>query len=156
MQAMPSILDGANLAKLYKRLGDGEPLGSILGRPAISTEALYTYAYNCYTQAKYDDGLRAFGLLMAYNHLDRRFYSGFAACLHMQKRYEEALKYYGAASLLDPDDPAPVLHMAECWLALSRIEECRTALLRLRECIKGMDRHAALDRRIGGILALLE
>ncbi|HSY26391.1 MAG TPA: SycD/LcrH family type III secretion system chaperone [Burkholderiaceae bacterium] len=141
------------LEQLLKRLGNGESLAALMGYPKVMLEALYTHAYNCYTQANYAEAMRAFGLLMTYNHMDRRFHMGFAACLQVQKKYDEAIKYYGTATLLDPSEPSPVLHSVECFLALKKFDEATNALVRLGSMLKGNQRFAPLLRSIDATLA---
>lgn len=106
----------------------GQPLGPMMGISVESQEVIYAAAYNAFKQAKYPEAMQAFSLLMTADHLDRRYHSGFAACLRMQKKHAEALKYYGVASILDLTDPEPVIRMAECHLALGDLEQARTAL----------------------------
>ena len=94
-----------------------------------------------------------FGFLVTHNHLDRRFHKAFGACLQNLVR-ADALKYYGVASLLDLTDPDPVVHTAECLLALSRDQEAARALRFALGQIKGEAKHAALGERVKALLEL--
>jgi len=109
-------------------LKSGQTLGAAMGCSLEMQEVMYYRGHTLYGSARYDEAMRVFAYLMAANHLDRRYYIGFAACLHMQKRYQEAIKYYGVASVLMLTDPEPVMHIAECHLALDDREQARTSL----------------------------
>ena len=106
----------------------GQPLGPMMGISVQGQEVLYAAAYNAFKQAKYPEAMQAFSFLLLADHLDRRYHSGLAACLRMQKQHAQALKFYTAASMLDRTDPEPVIRMAECHLALGDLEQARAAL----------------------------
>jgi type III secretion system low calcium response chaperone LcrH/SycD len=144
------------LAQVLSRFDKGETMADMTGYPRANLEAMYTNAYNLYTQGKYAEAMATFGLLMTYNHLDRRYFNGFAACLQMQKRYQEAIKYYGLARMFEPRDLMPVLHIAECQLALLQLPQAQATLLYLREQIKDEKQLSALNARVDGVLALIE
>lgn len=152
-QATPTIEQGAALVEL---LISGNTLSSLLGRSEKSQEALYHVAYVFYGQAKYTEAMRMFAYLLANNHLDRRFYMGFAGCMHMLDRHEEALKYYGIASLLDLTDPLPAMHMAECHIALGRHGQARESLEYGLYQGRAGTSHGAAVTRMEGLLALLD
>lgn len=143
-------------AHFVQRMLKGEVLANILGHSPDSLEALYALGHNFYTHKQYDEAMRVFAFLLSNNHMDRRFFKGMAACLHMQRRYEDAAKYYGAASLLDLSDPEPVVHAAECFLALSRTKEAMQALEVAKQQTTGKDRYLALHARVQTILELIK
>ncbi len=91
-------------------------------------EALYTVAYNTYTAGKYQDAASFFGILMSINPVDVRVYIGFAASLQMQKDYENAALFYQWACGVDQQDPTPMYHSAECYMALNDIPGAKSAL----------------------------
>ncbi|MES3002902.1 MAG: SycD/LcrH family type III secretion system chaperone [Pseudomonadota bacterium] len=152
-QALPTIEQGAALVEL---LSSGNTLSGLLGRSEKSQEALYHVAYVFYGQAKYTEAMRMFAFLLANNHLDRRFYMGFAGCMQMLDRHEEALKYYGIASLLDLTDPLPPMHMAECHIAMGQRDKARESLEYGLCQGRAADTHVESVRRMEGLLALLD
>jgi type III secretion system low calcium response chaperone LcrH/SycD len=151
--AAPTIAQGL---ALLDYLMSGRTLGEAMGCSLQSQETLYHVAYTFYNQAKYPEAMRVFAYLLAANHLDRRFFKGFAACLHMQRRHEEALKYYGAASMLDLTDPEPAMHSAECHLALGGIEQARASLDYAMSQARADDKHRAFIPRLEAMLAFLD
>ena len=150
--SVPSLEQAAALAEL---LMSGHTLSGLLGQSEESQEALYSLGYTFYNQGKYPEAMRLFAYLLTHNHLDRRYYNGFAACLQVQKRYAEALKYYGIASLLDMTDPAAPLHMAECHLSLQDAAQARQSLEFALPQARASERHSALVPRIEAMLAFL-
>src|ERR1051325_10764557 len=69
-------------------------VGEQRGLSAQQLEAGYAMAYNFYHQKKFADAEKAFRFLVFYNHLDRRFWKGLGASLHMQKDYGGAVQAY--------------------------------------------------------------
>lgn len=139
--------------ELLELIGNGVTIGALKGHSPELHEAMYTYAHGQYVQGRYADALKIFGFLVQHDHLDGRFHMGFGACLHMLNRHEEALKYYGAASLFDLTDPEPVVRMAECQLALARPEQALEALRYAAGLTEGDERYAQLDARVQILIA---
>jgi hypothetical protein len=76
----------------------------------------------------------------------------------MMREYREALKFYGAASMLDLTDPRPPMHSAECHLALgeySRAHACIDYALAQARAHQ-QERHRALVPRLEAMLTFLE
>lgn len=148
---MRALQDATAMIEL---LSSGTTLGELHGVSERRLEALYAVGHTLYTQGKYADAAPVFGFLVTHSHLDRRFHKAFGACLQKLGRHADALKYYGVASLLDLTDPDPVVHTAECLLALSRDEEAARALRFALGQIKGEEKHAALGERVKALLEL--
>ncbi len=91
-------------------------------------EALYAVAYNTYVAGKYEDAASFFGILMSIQPFDARVYMGFAASLQMQKNYENAALFYQWACGIDQQDPNPMYHSAECYMAMKDIPAAKSAL----------------------------
>lgn len=109
-------------------LANGGTLGSVYDYDDTDYEVLYALGHSLYSQARYQDAMRTFGFLVTHNHMEKRFMNAFAASLQMLKSYEEAIKYYSMASLMDMRDPLPTYHTAECMIALGYTAEAREAL----------------------------
>jgi type III secretion system low calcium response chaperone LcrH/SycD len=114
--------------QIAKLLANGSPLGSVYNYDDTDYEVLYALGHSLYSQARYEDAMRAFGFLVSHNHLEKRYMNALAASLQMLKSYKEAIKYYSMASLMDMSDPLPTFHTAECMLALGYTPEAREAL----------------------------
>ncbi len=122
---------------------------------ARQLEAVYAHAFNLYGQARWNEALRIFSFLALQNHLERRFHIGKAACLQMLKRYEDALRAYGLAHVLDVSEPTVALHIAECCIALRRKEDARTALETVMVLADESPAFAPIRARAKALAALL-
>lgn len=141
---------------LVDYLAKGQTLGPLLGNSRESQEALYTVAYRLYRQGKYESAERLFAFLLLNDHLDRRYYLAYAACAQMQRQYDRALRYYSMAHMLDKTDPRPLLHMSECFMALSDFDKVRTLLtFGLIQARHHAEHHAQVPR-LEALLASLE
>lgn len=133
-------------------LAAGGTLGSVYEYDDTDYEVLYALGHSLYSQARYEDALRTFGFLVTHNHLEKRFMNAFAASLQMLKSYNEAIKYYSMASLMDMEDPLPTYHTAECMLALGWRTEAREAL----ECVVVQSEEQGLAELHGRAQAMLD
>lgn len=154
--ALPSAGHGHPAAAMLEKLLSGPALSAKMRHSPQGLEAIYHIAFNLYGQAKYPEAMRIFAYLLTCNHLDRRFHSGFAACLHMQRQHRDAIRYYHQASMLDMTDPEPPMRMAECRLALGEHDEARTAINWGLTQARGVPAHAAYVARFEAMLALLD
>lgn len=109
-------------------LTNGATLGSALDYDDTDYEVLYALGHSLYSQARYQEAMRAFGYLVMHNHMEKRFMNAFASSLQMLKSYKDAIKYYSLASVMDMGDPLPTFHTAECFIALGMRDEAREAL----------------------------
>lgn len=110
-------------------LRTGTTLGEALSdMTAGDCEAMYGAGYNLYEQGRYGDAFKVFSLVVMQNHLEPRYLFGLGCSCQMLGRYLDALQHYMAAALACVNDPRPILHAAECLVAMSRIEEARESL----------------------------
>ena len=79
-------------------------------------EAVYTQGYNLYGQGKYKEASHVFRLLMLLDFTTPKYVLGLAACAHRQKEYENAANLYLVCASLDPTNPLPHFHAADCYL----------------------------------------
>lgn len=132
----------------------GVGIGVPTPRAGQDYEALYALGYNLYGQGRYDEARKVFDYLVLHNQFETRFIIGLGAALQMLQRYDEAITTFGAAALLDFDDPVPVLHSCECLLALGRTEEAADGLESvLEDCPPG--RNDGVRAKAMGLLALM-
>ncbi len=100
-----------------------------LGLSPEQFEALYAVGHNTYAAGKYEDAANFFGILISIQPFDARVYMGFAASLQMQKNYENAALFYQWACGIDQQDPSPMFHSAECYMAMNDVEGAKSALI---------------------------
>lgn len=146
---------GKAVDQVLKLLQSGGTIGQYLGHSDESMEALYSLGYSLYGQGKYKEAERAFGALLVCNHTDRRVYQSYAACLQMQHRYEDALRYYAISAAMNLLDPAPVFYSAECLLALDKREDALSSLRHMLDMPRRTGDEKLFDRA-RGLLQLLE
>jgi len=138
---------------IYQLIAAGGTIGDICEYSEEDYEAVYLLGHNFYSQGRYSDALKAFGYLMTINHMDRRFAFSFAASCQMLKRYEEAVRCYALAAAMDPDDPVPTFHIAECLVSLGMVEEAIGMFeVAIEEC---GSQHDELKKRATALLAML-
>jgi type III secretion system low calcium response chaperone LcrH/SycD len=119
-----------------------------LGLDNNDLEALYTVAYNLYTAGKYQDSAKLFGMLGMLDPLDYRFIFGAASSLQMLGEYLLAAMQYQLAGSMNLETPAPMLHTAECLLALKDKAGAKRALEYALERSEGKDQFAAMRRKV--------
>lgn len=117
------------LAGIVAKVLTGETImRAELGLDDNDMEALYAVTYNIYMSGKYHEAMRLFGVLSLLDPSDYRFVFGGASCLQMTGEYMLASVYFQLAGGLDEEHPAPMLHTAECLLALKDRDGARTSL----------------------------
>jgi type III secretion system low calcium response chaperone LcrH/SycD len=109
-------------------LASGGTLGDLQQFEPRHYEALYTIGHSLYQRACYEQAIPVFSLLVSRNHQEPRFMLALAAACQMAGRYKQALELYIAVVLLKVDDPMPVVHSAECLIALGNTAEARKSL----------------------------
>lgn len=93
-----------------------------------SRESLYSIAYHCYYNGKYEEALNGFTLLALTESGDLRYWMGVGACQQVLQKLEEALGAYAFAALINAEDPLPPFHAAQCLFTLGRKEDGFLAL----------------------------
>lgn len=84
-------------------------------------EAIYTQAYNLYNQAKYRDASYIFRLLMLLDFTMPKYVLGLAACAHRLRDFTNAANLYYLCGALDPSNPLPHFHAADCYMQLGAV-----------------------------------
>lgn len=123
MVASPAMADTAPdaapdaLSALFARLRrELEQLPTRAHLTDADAQALYALAYREYGQARHEEALRYFQLLLVYRATDPVYLLGLALCLQRLRRYEHAEAAYSALTLLEPREPSYRLALAECQL----------------------------------------
>ena len=143
-------------AQVMELFGNGGTLKDVGGYTEREFEALYAMGYNLYNQAKYGDALLVFGFLLMHDQFGRKYYKAMGSCQQMLKRYEDAIRNYSMASLLDLQDPEPTFHTAECMVALGMVQEAREALDMVERQTRDKPERKAMHDRAEAMLKLLE
>jgi len=133
-------------------LAIGATLKDVKGFSDDQFDALYALGYNLYNQGKYAEAMSAFGFLLMHDQFERKYYKAFGSCQQMLKRYEEAIRNYSMASILDLRDPEPTFHTAECMLAMGLVTEATEALQMVVKQTETKPDYQAMNQRAKVIL----
>lgn len=135
----------ARLAKIVSDVLQGKStLRAEVGITDDEMEAIYAVTYNLYSTGKYMDAARLFGLLTMLNPYEYRFIFGGASCMQMLGEYTLASMYFQLAAGLEEENPAPMLHTAECLLILKDRDGAKAALEFAVERARGKEEYAQL------------
>ena len=96
-------------------------------------EEFYMIGYNNYKAGRFKEAAPFFHILIYARPKEAKFMMAIAACYHMMKDYQQATGWYTLTTFLDPKDPRPYYHIADCWL---KVGEPMAAFLALET---GMD-----------------
>lgn len=123
-EADSGFLEGVIGSVIY----GGKTIAEAIHFPPEQVEFIYSYAVNLYEGGQYKDASRAFFYLEQLDHKDARYAFGYAACLHKLKVFNDAATHYLLAASVDPNNPAPWFHAADCYINLSLPHAARTML----------------------------
>lgn len=123
----PTPISQEDITQAVKDVLNGKPMYQVAGWSTDQIDALYSAAYHHYQTGAYEEALKIFKPLLVMNSTDNRVWLGYGAAAQMLKDHADALKAYGYASLLDPNDPSPFFHAMECHISLKNFEEAKTA-----------------------------
>ncbi len=125
---------------LVKVLEEGQCIKDVIGFDAQTLEALYGQAYNLYKSGNYERSALLFRLLVALNPVEYKYAMGLGASYHLLKNYHKAIEGYMLGAYLDPLDPVPFFHVADCYIQL---HEARCAVFALKDTIDRCSSNAA-------------
>lgn len=129
--------DAQKLQEKIRQVLSGETvLQRELGVSEEELEALYGVAYSTYQSGKYRDALKAFSMLASMNPYEFRFIFGTASCYQMLEEPMLGALLFQLAGSIEPRNPSPMLHTAECLAALKDKAGARVAL---EETVKRSD-----------------
>ncbi len=100
----------------------GGTIASLRGISADQLEEYYAMGYLSATNGRLEDAERIFNFVVMHNHLDARTHKALGMVRHLLGAHALAANSYVAASVLDVMDPEPVVHLAECMLAMDQVE----------------------------------
>jgi type III secretion system low calcium response chaperone LcrH/SycD len=82
-------------------------------------EATYGQAYHLYNTGKYVEAIELFRLLTVLDPSDAKYALGLAACFHMRREYQNAVRAYLLAGILAPRNPIPQFHASDCYIQMN-------------------------------------
>ena len=151
----PSPLD-SEISESNERLPpDGPPDGYVRQRSSTDFEVLYAVGHSLYVQGRYHEASQVFFLLCAHKSLEIRYIRALAASLQMMGSWESAMQQYAMWSVLDLDDPVPLLRTCECLIQMGKTREALEGLRALREEYD-LGERSELRQKVEGLVALLE
>jgi type III secretion system low calcium response chaperone LcrH/SycD len=98
------------------------PLKEALGFSPELIEELYQYGYSLFQSGKYEEALPVFNLLRFIDSDNERYTFALAVTYHHLKNYIEAAGNYMLCELLNPEDPLPFYHLADCFTKMDQPE----------------------------------
>lgn len=113
---------------LHSVIEKGLPTANDLNVTPAVIEQLYELAYNSYNTGHYSDACSIFSWLVLLEPKNHTYLFGFASSYHMMKDYLQAIQLYMASFYLDPTNPIPFYHMADCFIKLNAPANAAVAL----------------------------
>jgi type III secretion system low calcium response chaperone LcrH/SycD len=114
-------------------LVEGNSVQDLLGLKPEQVEGVYGQAYRLFNNGQYEQAKEIFRLLCTMDLQEPKYPLGVAACLHMEKKYTLAVLMYQSALILDPKNPVPHYHSADCYM---QEQQWEPAIESLKEAIK--------------------
>lgn len=105
------------LAKVFM---EDKPLLEAMAPPKEDLEMMYSFAVEYYKAGRYTDANNGFTYLQMQVPNDPRFSFGLAASYHKLKDYKLAIENYLTTARIDPQNPAPWAHAADCYIQMER------------------------------------
>ena len=145
----------ASMTDLQKYLRSGHSLGDAMDVSESQREKLYLLGYRSYEQARYSEAFKIFSLLVIYDHLNTRYLMALAGAAQMLGRHKDALQHYSTVAAALEDDPTPLVHSADCLIALGHTELAKETAVLAIELAEDKAPYAAARKRAESVLAML-
>lgn len=141
MRKSTEALANANLEQTQenlKEIAEKILVRGMLPKDAIGftdsmVEGLYAQAYRLYNTGKYVEASHIFRMLILLNTTESKYILGLAACFHMLKEYKNAIQAYTMCGIMDPENPIPHYHAADCYI---HMKDPLSAIVSLEMAIK--------------------
>jgi type III secretion system low calcium response chaperone LcrH/SycD len=127
--------DTGEIALILQMLQGGGTIKDLTGVSSDMLEGVYALAYDFYQKGQLDDAETFFRFLSVYDFYNADYAMGLAAVLQMKKQYDKAIGTYAVAQMLDNRSDKPMFHMAQCHLAMGKVQLAR-------ECFEGVAKRA--------------
>jgi type III secretion system low calcium response chaperone LcrH/SycD len=105
--------------------------------PPIDCEAFYAQAYAKYQSGQSTEAAEIFSVLCSRQPMEFRNWFGLGASLQEGSKNDQALYAWAMAALLDPPNPYPHFHAAQCARSLGNLDDAMRALLEAKERVCG-------------------
>lgn len=134
---------------------NGTPVYQVAGWNEKSVEALHSAAFEQYSNNDYEAALESYRALLVLNSSDNRVWLGYGATAMMLRRYDDAVKAYGHAALLDPMDPRAFFHAMECHLAMKNGAQALEAAKHVLHLAAGRPQYSKFAEKSETVVAAL-
>ena len=117
--------DDHQLANIISYLANGGTIAQANNMSQGYLETTYKTGYDQYTAGHFEEAAKVFQYLCLYDQWNPRNYLSLGACLQMMHLYGQAIQTYTFAFRMDADNPLPLVYMADCNLALNRVDKAK-------------------------------
>jgi type III secretion system low calcium response chaperone LcrH/SycD len=149
------MTDAQFTALCQKFIKGGHTLKGLKGISNKTMEAVYAIAYARYNSGKFDEAVKLFAFLGAFDPYKKKYWLGLAAARQMTKDYQGAIHAYSMAALVAPKDPRAPLYAADCYLILNNKKMAANALEAALEISKSQPEFADIEKRAQTLLELI-
>lgn len=104
------------------------PTPEMMGITPEVIQRLHAFAFQLYNNGRYQEALTLYANLAVMDPDNFDFAFGFAACLHMMKKYQDAINGYIRSSHLDVTNPIPLFHLGDCYMQMNNNDSAILAL----------------------------
>lgn len=104
-----------------------------MNNQSLDAEKFYAHAFALYQAGRVQEASEVFRLLCTRLPLQPRFWFGLAASCQESGDYSNALHAWAMSALLDPSNPYPHFHAAECAHSRGDLSEALKALSEAKE-----------------------
>ena len=105
--------------QLFHYFEKGGTWQALLGYDVDVMQMQYKKAYDLYQKADFKNAADAFSYLTMLNPYDYNYWMGLGISKQSDRQYEEAIVSYTSATAMEPENPLPHLHLAQCFYALN-------------------------------------
>lgn len=130
-----------------KREREGVPLQKVLSVSDQDMAAMEGIGEAYFLEKEYEASADIFFLLVALQPDHTPYWMRLGAAEHHKGESARALEAFGVAAWNLPEDPAPHLHLAECYVAEDQMDEAVKALTLALECVGRSPSHAQVRKQ---------
>jgi len=132
MSETNTTLSMTELAEALKQ--SQTPLHELKGIRIEEMEAVYALAHDYYQTGRFEDAETLFRFLTMFDHLNAKFWMGYAAVEQVLKHYDKAIAAYAYVCVtLDVHNVKAAYYAAECYLAKGDRENAQSSIEFVKE-----------------------
>lgn len=170
---------GIDEAQLRRVLAEGPPLASGLSNEEVvetamavlngelqlkdvkgltgdEMEAAYANGYTMFQAGNYGKAEGIFEFLATFDNQMKKYWTALGACRFNMENYYGAMAAYSVAVLIDVDDPALLMKIAQCRMAVGEKDVAAGALEAALEVAGDKAEHAEAKHKAEAVLKLLQ